>query len=1189
MRLARLELYGFKSFADKTEFNFSPGITTLVGPNGCGKSNVVDAVRWVLGEQNPRALRANRMTDLIYSGSETSQQKNYAEVTLVLDNSDKEIPLDYGEVTITRRYYRSEESEYTLNRVPCRLKDISEVLAGTTLGRGTYSIISQGQVAEVINSRPEDRRLMFEEAAGIALYKIRKGDALRKLGNTQVNLTRIEDIIHELQGQEDELRESADKAKVFLSLKEEAKQLEVALWAAKYADLQKRLAELAGRREALAASMRQGEATGNQLKEQLGQTAAGLEECAEVIALLTGNHSQLSAEKTQREYQLELAQQRQRDLSDLVLTARRRQGELNAQLEESRQGMDALELEMDKAEKGVHLYTLAQEQRGAAAALVRRLLAGAENYRGRSEELILQATEAASAYAAGREKTLGLETELALQRQTAEAELGNWQRDLQAIREEIAACAAEETATREKMKGLQGEALQRRDESNLVQRRLDGALGNLAEIQSRITAQENKLNLMQAMDDELQGYGPGARAALRGAAGGRVRGLRGILGELITAAPRFGLAIETALGRALQYVVCDTDAACREAIDYLKKEKAGRATFVPLSAAQNLAPKDRPRKFPVPILGWADELVQSDKVVQPVVSMLLGSVLVTQDLTQASELAKALNYRYKIVTLTGEVISRGLYTGGSALGGGPGPLQRKNAKEEVTRLIAQLKEELVKGQAQVEDLQGEKDLLQSDLNRVLAAMDAEEKELVRIRVQAEQAELRRVQTNEQVQNHQDRLALLDCKLAETRRQLENVVSQLDRDTAGLDNLRGGKESIQNFELELKDLVSLWSSRQNSLQLSVYSWLNQRDNIERQQKTLANQAVGWEREFAQLSQEATNREAQQRQMEANIASARLALTEIGAGLATVAASLDGQTAARNDLQARIKTTNQHLGQVRTEVEQIQVSIHDLEIKETRWQAEAEAMAAQLQELFGLDPEEGVDRLDSRFTAGQLSNKLKDIQERIGELGDVNLAAIRQHQRLQERLLFLAGQKADLVQASQDITGIIAELDATIRTLFLDTFSQVQEHFSRIFKILFDGGGAYLELKDEKDPLESGVEIFARPGGKRSQSLTLLSGGEMSLTAIALLFALQAVRPSPFCILDEIEAALDGTNILRFTQYLRQISRDRQFILITHRRETMEHSDSLYGITLAKEGASQPISVVLQQERQGVAGA
>lgn len=1185
MHLIRLELYGFKSFSNKTEFSFSPGITALVGPNGCGKSNVVDAIRWVLGEQNPRTLRANKMTDLVYAGTENSEHKNFAEVTVVLDNCDNEIPLDFREVTVTRRYYRSGESEYFLNRVPCRLKDISEVMASTSLGRGTYAIIGQGEVAEVINSRPEDRRLMFEEAAGISLYKMRKSEALKKLGDTQSHLTRIDDIIHELQGQEEDIRESAAKAKVFLELKGQADKLELSLWAARYFDLQKRLDELEERRQSLAAARQQYSARSKEMENQLAETAAAMQECAQVIAALENNRTQLVSDKTQHDYQLQLSQQRHEDFTNLVFSARQRLTGLKAQLEEFQSGDAKIKQALQETHKTLGHYTLAHKRRSAAAALVRRLLAAAENYRGRADDWILQAAMASTEFAASRDKAQKAEAELAGQIDSVRGELVGWQDDRRQVQKEIDEFTAVQASIQEKNADFIQQETKLRQEHKSVNDFLKAESSKQNEAENAILALEQKIKMLKAMDEEFQGYAPGVRAVLKAGKEGRLAGVYGAVGELIQVIdPRHSLAIETALGGALQYVVCDIDSTCRQAIELLKENKAGRATFIPVTAARTQIGASRKHNFSVPVLGWADALIRCSSQAEPAVRMLLENVLVAENLAHASELAVATNYRHKIVTLEGEVISRGLYTGGSGGRQGQGVLQRKAGAEKMREQLAALRTEFARCKEKILLAQEKKNLLQAKLDIVGRDREQLERELIRLSAQVEQAQLRETQIAERESARNERLTQLETRLAQVRLQLAGISSLLDQDKAGLERTQSCKEKLQSYEFDFKEMVALWSSRQNSLQLTVYSLQNHRENLERQLKSLDTQVSAAKQGISQLAAEIAGREEQQSEMETIIQNTRQALAEIAAGLETVSASLDGQVLVQGQLQANIKQTNQSLAALREELEQIQASLHDIDLKKARWQVEAEGMASQLQAQYGLDPQKGLGNLDNRYTIAQLTAKVKSMQVRLEELGEVNLASIQQHNKLAERLGFLSEQRSDLARAAQDIIGLVTELDEKIRNLFMETFEQVQAHFSRIFRILFAGGSAYLALSDDQDPLETGIEIFARPSGKRTQSLTLLSGGEKALTAIALLFALQSVRPSPFCILDEIEAALDDVNILRFTEYLRQLAQDMQFILITHRRETMEHSDSLYGITLNQEGASQPISVVLNDDRQ-----
>lgn len=1186
MHLIRLELYGFKSFANRTEFSFSPGITTLVGPNGCGKSNVVDAVRWVLGEQNLRTLRANKLADLIYAGSDKSEQKNYAEVAVVLDNKDNEIPLAYREVTIARRYYRSGESEYFLNRVPCRLKDINEVLASTSLGRGTYSIIGQGEVAEVITSRPEDRRLMFEEAAGIALYKMRKAEALKKLGSTQGNLQRVEDIIYELQTQVEELKDSSEKAKQFLELKKQGDQFELALWSAKYTDLNKRLVELTENCQALLTTRERSTAAIAQLEGQLQEATVAFEECSQFIAALEGNRGNLESDKTQKEYQLELALQRVEDYSKLIFSSRQRLMVIEEEVLELKRGASRLAEEHAISQEGAEEFIMAHKQRLLVAGLMKRLLISAENYRLQIDQLLMESIRASTEYATSKETTMELKSELEEQLANLGGELEGWQANQLAVKEEIEGYERTKAEIGQKVAALRLQkdgVLRKTEEINMS---LEEETARKVGLEAKINANKQRSDILQNMEDDLQGYGPGVRAALKASIDGHIAGIYGAVGELVTVKePRNSLAIETALGGALQYVVCDTEITCQKAIAFLKVKSAGRATFVPLTAAGIISKANNRKQYTQPILGWADELIHYPEEIEPVIKMLLGNVLVAESLKGATQLAKETDYRHKIVTVEGEVISRGLYTGGSPRKG-QGPLLRRANLEELKEDLAVLTGEHNMANKNLSLLASQKSHLDTELLKFETKLQSMETELVRLSTQAEDAYHREAQLADREKTCEERFFSVKKKYSEVDQQLQSLAFMLNKDRANSEKLQLLKGLLTRGEEDVKDQLSLWTARQNSFQLAQFSLQNKAENAAKGLEAAQEKAIASEKEIVLLKDEVAQREAQRLQFNESIAASRQALVEIATGLEAVSASIEGQSTFREGIKTNIGEAKSTLLRLREENEQTISALHDLDLKKTRWETEIETLVIQLNDQYGLEPAKALSFIDKRYSVSQLAAKIKVIQESINLLGEVNLAAISQHEKLESRLHFLSGQQSDLIHASKDITSLVTELDETIRALFLKTFEQVQENFAKIFKTLFDGGSAYLALSEEGDPLEAGIDIFARPVGKRTQSLTLLSGGEKALTAIALLFALQSVRPSPFSILDEIEAALDDVNILRFTKYLRKLAGDMQFILITHRRETMEHSDSLYGITLNEEGASQPLSIVLGKDAQKV---
>lgn len=1181
MQLIRLEMYGFKSFSNKTEFSFSPGITAFVGPNGCGKSNVVDAIRWVLGEQSPRAIRANRMEDIIFAGSENSAHKNYAEVSIVLDNHDNEIPLDFREVTVTRRYYRSGESEYFLNRVPCRLKDIGEVLASTSLGKGTYAIIGQGQVEEVINSRPEDRRQMFEEAAGTALFKLRKREAMRKLSDTRGHLTRVEDIIHELQGQEDEVKANAAKAKEFLEVKEQSDKIELSLWAGRYHDLHKRLERLEQRKLELETSKNSCQGLLEEKEGDVAIAAAKLEESSEVIAALEQGRAELAGNKTELEYQLQLSSQRQQDYQAMILSANQQMARLKLQLEESDGGIAAVHREIAELEQAIDYFTAALKQRNSSSGLVRRLLAAVEAIKIQTEEKIMQSVLESSDSSSRQDKARHAEAEITAQLDLIQQEINGLETESAELKSNADSLVQANSVTIKTLDSVRQEDIQNKIELAKARDQYRELTTRRNKLEASQHALEQRLEMLQSMELDYQGFSSGARSALKAAREGNLGGIKGAVAELIQVKDsKFSIAVETALGGAMQYIVCESENYCRKAIELLKSSRSGRATFVPLSAATRRT-GSRPGHFPQPVLGWADELVNCPVDIESIASMFLGNVLVTENLEIATKLAVEINYRYKIVTLDGDIISKGLFTGGSSGRQSVGLLQRKAQVSELAKQYQEqqvhfehLSNEVLGADAKCQELSQKHDEIRERL-------EGYEKEAFMFQAQLEQAQLRFKQAEARISSSRDKSGELASKLDQVRNDISGLGTLINKDKTELEKLQQCKQHLQSKENQLKDLVSVLASRQNSLQLTIFSLQNQLDNRQRQLKSLESQKADLTQRWNTISAEAKNYRDQDGQLLKKLEDTKLALAEIAQGLDSVAASLDGQILVRRGLRDEIEQLNQGINEIREELTQINAALHEADVKKARWQTEEEALVRELQSQFGLEPEAGLAHLDGRYTSGELSSRLKKLQGRLEEMGDVNLAAIGQHQKLMERLGFLTGQREDLAKAEQDILDLVAELDKKIRELFMVTFANVQQHFTDIFKVLFDGGSAYLALSDEDDLLETGIEIFARPPGKKTQSLSLLSGGEKSMTAIALLFALQSVRPSPFCILDEIEAALDDVNIVRFANYLQQLAGGMQFILITHRRETMEHSDSLYGITLAADGSSKPISVALKK--------
>ncbi|MTI96061.1 MAG: chromosome segregation protein SMC [Firmicutes bacterium] len=1180
MQLTKLEVYGFKSFSERTELNFSPGITAFVGPNGCGKSNVVDAIRWVLGEQNPRTIRANKMEDVFFAGSQKSLYKNYAEVSIVLDNSHHTLPLDFNEITLTRRLYRSGESEYFINRVPCRLKDIQELLATASLGKGTYAIIGQGQVEEVINSRPEERRLMFEEAAGISVYKIRKKDAFKKLSDTRANLTRLEDIIHELDAQQADLAAGAQRARRFLQLKDEYDKLELVQWANRYSDLTEKLTEQADNKTAALAIV---DGKNNELAalasnlQHLSQQLSSVQEQASGIRQ---KKTKLASDITAADYQLRLANERLQDYLTMRSKSEEEMHKLQAEILDLQQHVEAEKKKVFQFSRQKELFNTALDRNQRVLEAIRRIDAKLTSYLSRTDNEIIGAVTQSSKATSDQDQAKVLAAELTEQVKSLSERLQHHQQELALQRRTIDAETNKKADLTKQNHAdkLRLEAIKQQI-SELEQNRAQIA-DTHQRARNHIDGLKQQVQVISTMDADYEGYGYGPRNVLQAAGKGKLSGIIGAVAEIIKVKkPDYTLAVETALGASMQNIVCQDDVACQKAIEYLKQSGRGRATFIPQTV--NSHPRTN-SSLPTEAVGIAADLVEYDSKLQPVVNMLLGNVLVVNKLEDAVKIARQANQRYKIVTIEGDIINRGFYTGGAPSKNKGGILQRKARLQRLATEIRLGEEQLKTAHEKL--LNQDKELAEKRAARaeVSARLERSQEEVLSLNAKLQRLQAEFEQQEQREQELKELLIQEQTKLGATQAIINSLDSEVSSGQVNLKQLQSTKNKLQAYKSEIEAQHTLWSSAENRLQLTLLSIKNEEQNAEQQLRQLHKQITSVESQL-ETNQEAQARYQQQIEgLDAQIANLQATGRENRSMELKLESELSALESEAVSIQLKLDEGEQARSAIEAEISRIRSSIHEADLKQARWQAEKEALEKELAEKFRIDCQSALAHKDSALGTTELNRRLKAIKTEILDLGEVNIAAIKQYDKFRERLQFLSSQRNDLLAAEQDITTLIQELDAKISEMFSETFSQVQKNFTEIFKTLFRGGTAYLSLSNQEDLFESGVEIFAQPPGKRIQSLSLLSGGEKAMTAIALLFALLSVKPVPFCILDEIEAALDDVNIVRFAGYLSKLAESMQFILITHRRETMEHAHSLYGVTIDTAGSSRLISVTLNNQ-------
>ncbi|MFZ5827987.1 MAG: chromosome segregation protein SMC [Bacillota bacterium] len=1186
MYLKRVEIFGFKSFAEKTELEFTPGITAVVGPNGSGKSNVSDAIRWVLGEQSARALRGGQMADVIFAGSDGKRAMGFAQVSLVLDNSDGKLGMGFTEVMVTRRVDRSGEGEYFINQVPCRLKDVHDLFLDTGVGKENYSIIGQGKIDEILSSKPEDRRALFEEAAGIARYKARKREAQRRLEETEQNLLRITDIITELSGNMESLAEQARKAEIYTGLDAELTRLDVGLLAHQLSHLSARLqkqlelnAELSGRAQEIEAKMQAGEEAAEvvrQLVEALDEELSVLSvRLAEATGRLERAEGRLALSH-QEERSVQLDQQRILRESEAVAAKRAAVATELANLAEQ-----VAAVEQNGAQLAEKLAAL-EEGRREVEAESQAAQAAVEERKARIVAILqLEAERKNGALGADRaaDEAGARLSRLAGERERAEA-------DAAQTREQVAAKGAEQVALEAERVALEAELVRLRSERQDSEQKLQELQQQGSAVREAIQAASSRLGTIEEMINAFEGYQKGTRTVLQGREKGApwAAEVLGTVAEVIRTEPRYEKAVEIALGGAIQNLITATDTGAKQAIEHLKRSSGGRATFLPLNTIRpNGYRPDEEREFAgAPgIIGVALDLVRFEERFRPAIASLLGRTLIAEDMDAALAFGRKTGQRYRVVTLDGELLAPGgALTGGSTGGQGAGLLSREREREELSAKIAELKQELAAARQAYEAEQGRRSQIAAQVQERESALRAVETKITQAEAEANRltGEIRRWE--QLLQTHAQQAAAIEAEVAERRAQAEALRAELT----------GLAAERQGLEAEVAQLIAEGQARAGALaerQQAVTGLQVKLAELHEQLRGLSGQRARLGAEATALEAEEAGKQAEQaalaeriEQIAADLVAARQEAEEAGQAKRALEEERGRVQARKLEAMEQSNARDREMRTLRRSQTETQNKLQAGEVEEARLKLEQENLVSRLQEQYGLTP---ADVVELALPEGEIEfarARIHELREQIRELGPVNLAAIEDYRIAQERLAFLTGQQGDLEEAKGSLYRAIEELDKRIKSHFVDSFHVIRREFQRVYQELFEGGKADLVLVDENDLLETGIEIIAQPPGKKPQTLSLLSGGERAMTAIALLFALLRVKPTPFVVLDEVEAALDEANVERFGKYLRNYAAGgSQFICITHQRGTMEVADALYGVTMEGTGVSKVVSVRL----------
>ena len=1190
MYFKRIALHGFKSFADATVLELSPGITCVVGPNGSGKSNILDALRWALGEQSAKALRGSSMQDVIFNGTAHRPAMGMAEVRLGFDNNDGQLPIDYGEVEVCRRVYRDGESEYLINQTPCRLRDIQELFMDTGIGTNAYSLIGQGKVDMIISSRPEDRRFLFEEAAGIIKYKTRKKLAARRLESADQNMTRLGDIIAEVERQMRHLKRQVNAATRYRELTTELKVLEVRDAWLKHNELLNRLEDVAG-----------------QLAEAQNQYAAASAE----LGSLEAEAEQLNLRRLELDQELAACREREASLDAEMERVERDTALARQEIAFSRQRVEEIQAERAALEKKMEDTSPSTGVDGE----LERLDAALRTVREELETLQERLTDADRAVRAGEERLESLRAAamaVTATRHRAESELNGTQSALAALEqqiaelrqhqsaqaEQLAALSARETEARqaaeaarralEEIEASRRDVARRRAEVTELVRQLESTRQEKRETRSGLEARSRSLKELR---DRYEGFAGGVRAIMLARQQGlaEMDGIIGPVGDLISAEKGFETAIEAALGGNINNVVTRDAEAAKRAIAFLKTHQAGRVTFLPLDTIRS-GGTDEGEPLPgVPgVIGWATRHVTCPAELKPAVEYLLYNTVIVRDIDDAIRIARTERRYPRLVTLEGEVVSpAGAVTGGRTRHESRGLIGRSAEIEELERQVADLDQELAHLDRQVDNARDTLKTLE------VTARDLENREAAARRETASrEAALAAVESERAALDRSGgRLAEQDAGLLTRSEELREKAGSF---LAVLEEARAEESETQaRLNTAREELETLRANRA-AMEQAVADQRVRAAEAARALDEARRLREREERERASAREELARREEMTEQLRCRIAALEQAVSEHAERAANLSAEREAAHArtleaiqAHQQVVASLDALAERNRAARSRLESAGKALHAAELTRAQMEDRLAFFRQLVERDYGLNldtlSEEEIGSDDLEDT--EREERIREIRRQLERLGNVNLAAIEEYQALEERERFLKAQAEDLRQARDTLMGVIHRIDETITRMFLETFNKVGDYFRDYFRRLFNGGQARLYLADESDPLECGIEIEARPPGKKPQSIALLSGGEQALTAIALLMAIFSAKPSPFCVLDEVDAPLDDANVERFLDMVTEFSSQSQFIIITHNKQTMARADALFGVTQQEPGVSQIVSVRLEDAPAG----
>ncbi|WP_409227452.1 chromosome segregation protein SMC [Gudongella sp. SC589] len=1184
MYLKKVEIQGFKSFAEKTEVVFNDRVTAIVGPNGSGKSNIADAIRWVLGEQSVKNLRGTRMEDIIFSGTEKRKALGYSEVTIIFDNSSGRIPIDYREVAVTRRMFRSGESEYYINKNSCRLKDIRELFMDTGVGKEGYSIIGQGKIDEILSNKPEDRRNIFEEAAGIVKYKSKKQEALRKLDRTQSNLTRIGDLLHEIKNQKENLQLEAEKAKEFQKLYGQLRRLDSSLSVYEVDRLKTKLADAEEKKAALENEKSIIEADSLQVEESYSTLKSRIEDLERVIEEKRTLKMESIQEFERSKNRVKILEEREIHLNKEVLRLNEEIEKGNEFLQVGDTRMDSSAIEIDRLSNEVRLLKEHLDEKFLQKKeLDIRMLSLEKDINSRKNQLMSLYTSLSDKKSESN-TILSFEDSIKGRLEILTEDENSISNKCKKLKIELDLKAEELDKLIESRGILEEKTGDIVDEIGRLRTSLSFEQSKLQEIQKELDTSASSQKLYKNMEKEYEGYYNSVKSLIKAINTNSELGdgFIGTVADLFTVDKKYMKAIEVALGSSIQNIVVTDDDSAKRMISYLKSEKKGRATFLPLNTVTGweISIPDGDRKE-FGLVGAASSILKNDSKYNKVFMNLLGRTIIAHSLEDAINYSKKSGFKSRIVTVDGEIINPGgSLTGGSAKNQSISILNRKHTLAELGGKIKKLKNhiDIKKSSIQEIELDLEQQLvtnekLTEDMGSIKTRMTALEKEIDNMDYQYEI----------QIQSMESKkIEILGLK--DELNELELRKKELNKDHTNL------KNSHDKLEVEISELQKTFDESKKTKVILDNDITETRIKLNALEKSLGNfkeRIQESELSISETKESVRIKEAELNRLQREISENTLEKIELAEYIQRQSTSEEEESGVLKDKVREKETQMKEFYQLQDRLREltkrqttVERELNKLEVDQAKAQLQIENILEKLENDYEITLAEA-EKLYSEIEDIRTTKKtISELKQGIKELGNVNISSIEEYENVLERYDFLNKQVIDLNGAKEDIESVVKDMEKKMRVQFRKSFQEINERFSETFSVLFKGGKARLEIEDGDDILTAGIEIMAQPPGKKLQSLTLLSGGEKSLTAVALLFAILKTRPSPFCILDEIDAALDEANISRYTSYLNSLEDNTQFVLITHRKTTMEIADVLYGVTMEEEGVSRMISLKLK---------